>query len=54
MFCDRYYSYINPKTSERWVHNYKVKNHLTKEYASIKKVPKQVPVSIVCYDVDQP
>jgi len=53
VFCDKYYSYMNHKTLERWVHNYKVKNHLAKEYASIKKVPKQEPVSMVCYDVDK-
>jgi len=53
VFCDRYYSYMNHKTLERWVHNYKVKNHLAKEYASIKKVSKQESVSMVCYDVDK-
>jgi len=44
---------MNHKTLERWIHNYKAKNHLAKEYASIKKVSKQESVSRVFYDVDK-
>jgi hypothetical protein len=53
VFCDSYYSYLNYKTLSRWVHDYKVMNNLAKEYTSIKKVSKQEPVAMVCYDIDK-
>jgi transposase-like protein len=52
-FCEKDYSYINHKTLERWVHDYKVKKNLIKEYKSVKKSVTEEPITIICYDMDK-
>lgn len=53
LFCKKYYSYMNNRTLERWVHDYRVKNDLVPEYKSVKKVAAKKPITMVCYDMDK-